>query len=152
MFRGLNAVSIDNKGRIAIPARYRQLIKDKAEEMLVLTIDPQESCLWLYAYPQWEEIEATLNSLPSFSPPARRIQRLLIGHATELEMDKNGRILLPPLLREYAALDKNIMLVGQSNKFEIWDEAQWRAAREQWLEQGWDDEEGAPGELRGLSL
>lgn len=153
MFRGLNAVSLDTKGRIAIPARYRDLIKDEADSQLVVTIDPEECCLWLYTYSQWEEIENKLSNLPSFDPAARRLQRLLIGHATEMEMDRNGRILLPPLLREYAHLDKTIMMVGQGNKFELWGESQWRLAREGWLAQGMGDEEGAiPHELRSISL
>ncbi len=153
MFRGLNAVSIDAKGRIAVPARYRDLLKDEGDSQFVITIDPEETCLWLYAYSQWEEIEAKLNNLPSFDPASRRIQRLLIGHATELEMDRNGRVLLPPLLREYATLEKAVMMVGQGNKFEIWGESQWRLAREGWLAQGLGDEEGAvPAELRSISL
>ena len=153
MFKGLNAVSIDDKGRIAVPARYRELIKDESDSQLVVTIDPQEACLWMYACPQWDEIETKLSELPSFDPVSRCIQRLLIGHATEMEMDRSGRILLPPLLREYANLDKSVMMIGIGNKFELWDEAQWRLARQGWLAQGLGDDEGAvPGELRSMSL
>lgn len=152
MFRGLTAVSIDAKGRIAIPGRYRDVISEDTDGVLVLTIDPEEHCLWLYGYSQWEEIENKLSNLPSFSPAVRRLQRLLIGHATELELDKSGRILLPPLLREYANLDKNIMLVGQGNKFEIWDEARWRSQREGWLESGLSEDEDIPPELKSISL
>ncbi|OGO91987.1 MAG: cell division/cell wall cluster transcriptional repressor MraZ [Coxiella sp. RIFCSPHIGHO2_12_FULL_42_15] len=153
MFRGLNAVTIDDKGRLAVPARYRDVIQEEADGVLVVTIDPEERCLLLYSNPQWEEIEAKLSSLPSFNPAARRIQRLLIGHATELEMDRHARILIPPLLREYAGIDKAVMLVGQGNKFEIWGEAQWELARESWLADGLTDNDGEiPGELRSLSL
>lgn len=153
MFRGLNAVSLDEKGRIAIPARYRNVITEEAENRLVLTIDPTEYCLWLYTQSQWEEIENKLINLPSFDPVSRRIQHLLIGHATELEMDRNGRILLPQLLRKYAHLEKSIMMVGQGNKFELWSESQWQRALDDWLAQGMGNEEGAvPHELRSISL
>jgi len=83
--------------------------------------------------PEWEEIERKLVKLPSFNVQARRLQRLLIGHATEVELDGNGRILLPPLLREFASLDKAVVMIGQGNKFEIWDEAKWNARRAEWL-------------------
>ncbi len=152
MFRGLTALTIDAKGRIAIPGRYREVISEDTGGILVLTIAPEESCLWLYGCSQWEEIESKLSHLPSFSPAARRLQRLLIGHATELEMDKNGRILLPTLLREYAGLDKNIMMVGQGNKFELWDEERWRTARELWLQSGLNGDDDVPIELQSLSL
>lgn len=153
MFRGLNAITIDDKGRLAVPARYRDVIQDEADGVLVVTIDPEERCLLLYSYPQWEEIETKLGSLPSFHPATRRIQRLLIGHATEIEMDRNARVLLPPLLREYAGIDKAVMLVGQGNKFEIWGESQWTLAREAWLVEGLADGEGEiPAELRSISL
>jgi len=152
MFRGLNSISIDDKGRIAIPARYRDLINDEADGILVTTIDTEERCLLMYPYPQWEEIEKKLESLPSFHPATRRIQRLLIGHAEELEMDRTGRVLLPQLLREYAGLDKLAMMVGQGNKFEIWGESQWRLGREGWIAQGLHEDGEIPAELRSISL
>src|SRR3990167_10980933 len=117
MFRGINAVAVDDKGRIAIPARYRDLISNEAGGVLVVTIDTEERCLLLYPYPQWEQIEQKLEDLPSFHPATRRIQRLLIGHATEVEVDRSGRILIPTLLREYAGLGQTVMLVGQGKKF-----------------------------------
>src|SRR3990167_2840608 len=153
MFRGLNAIAIDDKGRLAVPARYRDLVQDEADGILVVTIDTEERCLLLYSYPQGEEIELKLQALPSFHPATRRIQRLLIGHATEVEMDRNGRILLPSLLREYAGIDRSVMLVGQGNKFEIWGESQWELAREGWIAQGLSDDDGeVPDELRSISL
>lgn len=152
MFRGLTAVTIDAKGRIAIPGRYRDIISEDTDGVLVLTIDPEEHCLWLYGYSQWEEIESKLSNLPSFNAAARRLQRLLIGHATELEMDRNGRVLLPQLLREYARLDKNIMMVGQGNKFELWDEEAWRKARDRWLESGLDGDDKLPTDFQSIAL
>jgi len=151
MFRGVNAIVLDAKGRIALPSRYReQLLAEKIAE-LVVTIDTESPCLLLYPLPEWEVIEAKLQALPSFNQAARRIQRLLIGHATELELDNNGRLLLPQLLREYAKLDKRIMLVGQGKKFELWDEGQWQEHRSSWLlEHSKTDE--LPDELQSLAL
>ncbi|MCX7125886.1 MAG: division/cell wall cluster transcriptional repressor MraZ, partial [Gammaproteobacteria bacterium] len=102
MFRGLSAGQIDSKGRITIPANYRTLMVEESSGSLIVTIDPEEKILLLYPFPAWQVIEEKLESLPSFQPAARRIQRLLLGHATEVELDRQGRILLPNLLRDYA--------------------------------------------------
>ena len=119
MFRGVNGINIDVKGRIVIPTRYRERLQE-SRSCVVLTIDTEEKCLLLYPFAAWEDIESKLAELPSFNPQARRIQRLLIGHATEVELDNHGRILLPPLLREYAGLSKHAMLVGQGKKIRPW--------------------------------
>ena len=152
MFRGLTAINLDGKGRMAMPARYRSKLEKDAGGLLVVTIDTEQPCLLLYPYQQWELIESKLEALSSFNPVTRRIQRLLMGHATELEMDGSGRILLPPLLREYAALERSIMLVGQGKKFEIWGESQWGQARETWLKEHTHGVKGIPPELEQLSL
>ncbi len=152
MFRGLNAVAVDDKGRIAIPARYRDVIEKEAKSLLVTTIDTEERCLLLYPYPNWEQIEQKLENLPSYHPASRRVQRLLIGHATELEMDRNGRILIPSVLREYAGLGQNVMLVGQGKKFEIWGESQWDSARDGWLADELQNDDDLPPDLKTLSL
>lgn len=125
MFRGANAISLDSKGRLTIPTRYRQLLLDDCHGQLVCTIDIQQPCLLLYPLPEWEEIEQKLNRLSSMKPQERRLQRLLLGYATEGEMDKNGRLLLSGPLRQHASLEKDIMLVGQLNKFEIWSSEAW---------------------------
>ena len=151
MFRGINAINVDAKGRMSIPTRYRQRLLDNAQGQLVLTIDTEEECLLLYPLSAWEAIEAKIEALPSFNKVTRRIQRLLLGHATELEMDKNGRILLPPLLREYASLDKRVILLGQGKKFELWDEEAWQNQRDHWLREELSDE-GLPDELDSLAL
>ncbi|MGB6977548.1 MAG: division/cell wall cluster transcriptional repressor MraZ [Gammaproteobacteria bacterium] len=152
MFRGISAVNLDAKGRMAVPSRYRVQIEKEANSQLIVTIDTEHRCLLLYPLPEWELIERKIEALPSFNPTARRIQRLLIGHATEVELDNNGRILLPPLLREYAAIDKRVMLVGQGKKFEIWDEGQWQGGRDQWLAQAPLLGTDLPEELKSLSL
>jgi MraZ protein len=136
---------------MSIPTRYRQRLQDSAQGNLVVTIDTEERCLLLYPMPAWEVIEAKIESLPSFNKTTRRIQRLLLGHATETEMDKNGRILLPPLLREYASLDKRVILLGQGKKFEIWDEDAWQGQRDQWLNEELNDD-SLPDELDSLAL
>ena len=129
MFRGINALTIDSKGRFAVPARYREGLG----EHVVVTIDTEERCLLLYPVLAWQVIEQNLQRLPSFNPASRRIQRLLIGHATDVELDGSGRILLPPLLRDYAGLHKHLVLIGQGNKFELWDEQCWQTRSQQWL-------------------
>lgn len=152
MFRGVNLLQLDDKGRMAIPSRYRDLLKIESEGQVVLTIDTEERCLLLYPLPDWETIERKIEALPSFNPSARRIQRLLIGHATEIELDTHGRLLLPVLLRDYAGLQKSIVLIGQGKKFEIWDEERWNTGRETWLSMGLGKEEGLPLDLQSLSL
>lgn len=153
MFRGVNGVNIDEKGRIVVPTRYRDRLQlDNNRAALVLTIDTEERCLLMYPITAWEEIENKLASLPSFNPAARRIQRLLIGHATETEIDGQGRILLPPLLREYAGLSKAAMLVGQGKKMELWDEGHWQERRSEWLDEESNSIANLPEEVKSLSL
>ena len=150
MFRGVNSLTLDSKGRLAIPTRYRDTLTRVCNGQLVLTVD-RDHCLLLYPLPEWEEIEHKLVKLPSFNAQVRRLQRLLIGHATECELDGSGRILLPPLLREFAGLQKAVVLIGQGNKFEVWDEGAWNARRAEWLAAG-QESEALPAELGSLSL
>lgn len=152
MFRGVNGVNIDVKGRIVMPTRYRDRLQQESRGCVVLTIDTEERCLLLYPIGAWEEIEDKLAALPSFNSAARRIQRLLIGHATEAEIDSHGRILLPPLLREYAGLSKRVMLVGQGKKFELWDEEHWQVRRTTWLDEESSQNANLPEEVKSLSL
>lgn len=136
-----------------MPTRYRERLQLDSKGSVVLTIDTEERCLLLYPLPEWEEIERKLAALPSFNAAARRIQRLLIGHASDTEMDGQGRILVPPMLRDYAGLKKAVVLVGQGKKFELWDEEQWDSRRGRWLEEeSSTDESGLPDELKSISL
>lgn len=148
MFRGINVINIDGKGRLAVPTRYREALSVE----LVVTIDTEETCLLLYPAMQWQLIEDNLQRLPSFNAVARRIQRLLIGHATDVELDTNGRVLIPTLLRDYAKLDKRVVMIGQGNKFEVWDETLWQSRREQWLADEASKEDGLPDEMKIFSL
>jgi MraZ protein len=133
MFRGINSATVDAKGRMALPARVRESLAAVSAGPLVVTIDTRERCLLLYPLPSWEAVQQKLESLPNVNPRSRMLQRLLIGHATDLEPDGNGRVLLPQKLRDYAGLDKKVVLVGQSNKVEIWSETRWEARMEEWL-------------------
>lgn len=126
MLRGAHAISLDSKGRLAIPTRFRDWLRDDCDGQLVCTIDINNPCLLLYPLVEWEEIEKKLKGLSSMNPAERRLQRLLLGYASECELDAQGRFLVPAPLRQHAGLDKKIMLVGQLNKFEIWDDARWQ--------------------------
>ncbi|MGB0466944.1 MAG: division/cell wall cluster transcriptional repressor MraZ [Pontibacterium sp.] len=151
MFRGVNPINLDVKGRMAIPARYREQITGRCGGSLVATIDTEARCLLLYPLPEWEEIQEKIEALPSYNRAARRIQRLLIGHATDLDMDTSGRVLLPATLRSYAGLEKKIVLLGQGRKFEIWSEAQWLDMRDLYLQET-DGAPALPDEIQSLSL
>ncbi len=153
MFRGINSIAMDAKGRISMPARYRERLQEESSGRMVVTIDTDEHCLLLYPLLEWEVIEAKLAQLPSFNPQARRIQRLLIGHATEGELDGNGRILLSRELIDYAGLKKQAVLIGQGKKFELWDEAHWQISRGKWLEEEANSNSNVlPDEMKSLSL
>jgi MraZ protein len=134
MFRGVNNLNLDAKGRMAIPARYRDRLLESCGGRLIFTIDV-DRCLLLYPLAEWEQIEKALMSRPNMNPQVRRLQRLIVGHATDVEIDGQGRVLVPPSLREYAALEKHAVLVGQGNKFELWDEEAWARQRDSWLEE-----------------
>ena len=151
MFRGLSAVNLDAKGRLAIPMKYRQLLVDICAGRLVATIDTEERCLLIYPIDEWEVIQAKIEALPSFNPGARRIQRLLIGHATDIELDANGRILLSQPLREYAQLDKETVLLGQGKKLELWSKDLWNSRRDEYIAEV-NAPEVLPDELLNLSL
>lgn len=155
MFRGINTVSLDDKGRIAIPSRCREVLDicdSHGHGQLVVTIDPEERCLLMYPLIYWEEIEKKIEKLPSFNNAARRIQRLIIGHAADILLDNQGRILLPQELREYAGLKKRAVLIGQGKKIEIWDAHNWAEKRNDWLETNVTKENDLPAELQILSL
>ncbi len=151
MFRGSNEINMDAKGRMAVPSRYRDALQDQSDGQLVATIDIEDRCLFLYPLPAWQEIETQIARLPTFNPDTRRLQRLLIGHARELELDGNGRVLIPPELRAYAGLEKQVVLVGQGHRFELWSTDHWNARREQWLAEAAGGR-AIPAEMQSLSL
>ena len=138
-----------------MPAKYRERLHESCDGNLVMTIDPtnagQEPCLFLYPLPEWENIQTKIDALSSFDPASRKVQRLLVGHADDVLMDKNGRLLVSAELRAYAGIDKKIVLIGQGKKFEVWDEAKWNLRRESWLEAAVVDQ-ALPADLSSLSL
>ena len=150
MFRGANKLTLDVKGRLVMPTRYRDRLQELCGGKLVVTVD-KDQCLLIYPLPDWEEIERKLMRLPTLNPQARRLQRLMVGHATELDLDGHGRLLLPPKLREFGQLTRDAMLIGQGLRFELWDEARWNERREEWLNSD-DSATDLPTELETLSL
>ncbi|MBI2993987.1 MAG: division/cell wall cluster transcriptional repressor MraZ [Gammaproteobacteria bacterium] len=152
MFRGFSTVSIDNKGRVAIPSRFRERLRGLADGRLVQTLSPLDRALWLYPLPEWESIETKLAALSDFDRQSRRAKQMMRGYATDAELDTQGRILIPQVLREYASLNRQAVVLGQGNKFEIWDLRAWQEQRDAWLEQV-GREAGEPSEmLKSLSL
>ena len=151
MFRGVTILNLDAKGRMAVPTKYRDRLQTTADGQLVVTLDMSDPCLLIYPVTEWEDIERKLVRLPSLNKQAARLKRLLLGHASEVELDSHGRILLPPALRELVQLEKRIILLGQGNKFEVWNEQTWNDRRDQWLEET-DSDEGLSDELESLSL
>ena len=151
VFRGVTQLALDAKGRLAIPARHRDAMTggpEGANRALIVTADPSR-CLLLYPYATWEPIQARLMALSSFNEQLRGLQRLLVGHADDVDMDGAGRILVPPALRQYAGLEHRVVLVGQGNKFELWDAAKWNDATARAIP---FPAGGLPPELDGFSL
>lgn len=143
MFRGATLVNLDSKGRLAVPTRYKEKLIETSDGQMVCTIDIHHPCLLLYTVPEWENIEKKLARLSSMNPAERRVKRLLLGHASECQMDSSGRLLLAPVLRQHAGLIKEVRLVGQFNKFELWDESTWH----QQVKEDIDAEQGSTNTL-----
>lgn len=152
MFRGATLVNLDSKGRLAVPTRYRDLLKVESQGQMVCTIDLHQPCLLLYTLPEWEIIEKKLARLSSMNPLERRVQRLLLGHASECQMDNAGRLLLANTLRQHAKLTKEVMLVGQFNKFELWDEQTWYQQVKEDIDAEQSAQEPLSERLQDLSL
>ncbi len=123
MFKGSHPVTIDAKGRIAIPASYRQSLMDDCAGRLVITRH-WDGCLLIYPHTEFQKFEAQLLSKGSLNPKVRDIQRFFIGNAREIDMDRQGRLLLPSNLRLAASLESRAVLSGLGNLFELWDETQ----------------------------
>lgn len=129
MFQGAAALSLDAKGRMAVPSRHRDVLAHAADGKLVLTAHPHR-CLLLYPAPDWEPIRAQILATSSLQSDSAKVRRLLVGFAEDLELDGAGRVLISPVLRQFAGLEKTIYLVGQGTHFEIWSEAGWQAQQE----------------------
>ncbi len=151
MFRGASAINLDAKGRLAMPARYRDRVLELCQGQLIATIALEECCLWIYPVPAWNKVEEQLRIAPNMNPAVKRLNRLLVGNANEIELDSNGRFVVPPMLREHAGLDKKVVLVGQLDKFELWSEDVWEATTSAYLDQEQDFGD-LPDALQNLSL
>ncbi|MBL8505578.1 division/cell wall cluster transcriptional repressor MraZ [Methylobacillus glycogenes] len=148
MFRGATSLNMDAKGRLAVPAKHRDALHAQSEGNLVLTAHPHR-CLLLYPQPAWEPIQAKMMGLSSFDKQSSALQRLLVGFAEDIELDSAGRLLVSPVLREFAQLEKQVMLVGQGSHFELWSMDAWRAQLQQVMDA---DAMSLPAELEGFSL
>jgi len=152
VFLGVNTLNLDAKGRLAIPVKYRKELGAADGSGVVVTINPYERCLWLYPESEWQQVAQKVMRLPALKKQNKNLQRLLLGHASELELDGQGRILLSNGLREYAGMDKQVALVGQGRKFEIWNEQAWFSNREECLHDINQPESEMSEELANLAL
>jgi len=150
MFRGVHNLTVDAKGRLKIPTRHQTQIEEICSGQMVLSIHPDDNCLLLYPLGDWQNLERKVSALPSLNIHTKRLKRKLIGHATDCELDKASRILIPATLREYAKLDKKLILSGQGNNFELWDEDAWHEQIENL--DSLSRQEEVPPEITQLSL
>ncbi|HOY70665.1 MAG TPA: division/cell wall cluster transcriptional repressor MraZ [Methylotenera sp.] len=148
MFRGATSLSLDAKNRLAIPTKHREAMYVESAGNLVLTAHPHR-CLLLYPQPAWEPIQAKMMALSSFDKQSSALQRLLVGYAEDIVLDSAGRMLVSPVLRDFAGLSKDVMLVGQGSHFELWSLEAWRAQLAQVLQ---GEDFTMPAELEGFSL
>ena len=153
MYRGCSKISIDSKGRLAVPSRYRALILEQAQNNLVITLNPLDRSLYLYPLPEWEIIEDKLAALSDFDKQSRRTKQMMRGYANDCQLDSQGRILIPKELRGHAELSRQAIILGQGNKFEIWNEKTWEKQRDDWLESVGDEStSSASDSVRSWSL
>lgn len=130
VFRGSFEHSVDSKGRVSVPSRFRDIIAERYEGKLVLTMD-FDKCIMVYPLEEWERVEEKLRSLPQSQKEVKDYMRYIYSNASECELDKQGRILIPPPLRESARINKGVIVVGMLNKMEIWDKTSWDARKSQ---------------------
>lgn len=143
MFEGAAALSLDAKGRIAIPARHREPLLAAAQGSLVLTAHPHQ-CLLLYPSPAWQPIRDQVLKASSLDPRAASIKRVLVGNARTEELDSAGRLLVAPELRDFARLEKTVWLVGMGTHFEIWSDSGWKRQNDLAVE-AWNGDAPPPG-------
>jgi MraZ protein len=148
MFRGATSLNLDAKSRLAVPTKHREALQLECAGNLVLTAHPHR-CLLLYPQPAWEPIQAKMMALSSFDKQSSALQRLLVGFAEDITLDGAGRLLISPVLRDFAGLDKSVMLVGQGSHFELWNMDAWRTQLEQVM---LSESFSMPAELEGFSL
>lgn len=135
-----------------MPSRFREALSECCDGKLIVTVDVEGGCLTMHPLPDWEDVEQKILGLPSLSPIVRRLQRMVLGYATETQMDNNGRVAIPQLLRDEVNLDKKIMLVGLGRKFEIWSESVWSESYKGWVNEGPLNLEELPEAAQNLVL
>ena len=140
LFKGVSQITIDTKGRMAIPVKHRQVLMETGLGRLVLTVDVDQ-CLLVYPKPVWQKIELQLTNLPGLNKRVRLVQRILIGHAEECEIDTQGRLLLPSPLRDVAGIKRKAVLVGQGRKLELWNSETWTKQRNRWMKEAGEEKE-----------
>ncbi len=123
MFRGRYEHTIDLKGRVSLPAKFREELRKKGDNVLVVT--NYDGCLVAYPLSEWETIEENVSSKPMNDEGVKSFNRFFISGASDCPIDKQGRILIPSSLRKYANLEKDIVFLGQTKKIEIWNKEQW---------------------------
>lgn len=128
MFRGQFVHSIDAKGRVSVPSRFRDALLADGCERFIATPDPFDPCLHLYPMRAWEDFEKKIAELPSLDPNVVRFRRVYVSAAIECELDRTGRVLVPPNLRDHAALAKEILFAGTGRRIEVWSKDRWDAA------------------------
>ena len=133
MFRGVDHVNMDAKGRIALPSRHRERLPAEFTTRVIANIDTQSSCLSIFSVPEWQRIEQQIYQLPN-EPAIKRYKRVMLSHAREIELDSQGRARITAELKSYAKLEKKIVLVGLGNKIEVWDEQRWEEEQQDGLE------------------
>ena len=149
MFSGVSNLNLDSKNRIAIPAKYRDVILNEHDNRLVITLESAK-CLLIYPESIWEVVRNKVQNLPnSVHPLVKSYQRLVLGHAETLELDKTGRILLPATLRQMIGLSNELALVGMGDKFELWDKVKWDEETSQALQASAED---LAGLLNGFNI
>ena len=131
-FRGISNVTLDQRGRFALPTRYRNKIQERSAGSLVVTIDLVNPCVLVYPKPDYEALERQLMAMDNTEAPVRDAQRRLIGFATEMDLDGAGRVLVPGELRDFASIDRKGVLLGQMSKLELWGEALWQEIKQDW--------------------
>tara|TARA_B100001093_G_scaffold94103_1_gene86299 strand:+ start:558 stop:998 length:441 start_codon:yes stop_codon:yes gene_type:complete len=121
---------MDAKGRMAIPTRYRSVLDTICRGELVVTVDMKSTCLTLSPLPEWKRFEDKVAALPALDDLGEMLSRFVVGQAKDLQVDASGRVLIPLELRDYAQLDKKLVLVGRTQRLELWSEDNWNAERE----------------------
>ncbi len=147
MFNGRNTLNLDAKGRLTVPTRYRESLSDSCGGRVVITQHPYDGCLVMYPSPAWNDIARQVAAQSDASPQVRKLKRRFLGQAVEMDMDGNGRLLLPPELRAVVGLEKRAMLVGLMHRFEIWAEETWIELEQQEL-----DQDAMPESVQALSF